>query len=132
MNHQNLEVLRESSASAIEQYYNLVSSTVPQKEEDLQKQDTEPFESNNYELVKHLFYDVSTENYDNFTSDQLITILKRLNKLAEDIPSYITFSNYSSEKREEMLQFLIKINEIMGNLEKKTWSNQKVFPSRRD
>ena len=82
MNHQNLEVLRESPNPAIEQYYDIVASTVPQKEEELQKQDTEPFENNNYELVKHLFYDVSTENYDNFTSEQLIIILKRLNKVS--------------------------------------------------
>jgi hypothetical protein len=83
MNHQNLEVLRENPIPVVQQYYDEVSNTVPQREEELQKQDTEPFENNNYELVKHLFYDVSTENYSKFTSEQLIQTLKKLYKVSD-------------------------------------------------
>jgi len=82
MNRPNFEILRESQAPVLQQYYEEVSSTVPQKEEELQKQGTEPFEANNYELVKHLFYDVSTENYGDFTPQQLIETLKKLYKVS--------------------------------------------------
>jgi len=74
-----LEVLREFPSS--HQIFNEVSNKILIGEEELQQKETEPFENNNFEQMKHLYKVISTEHKFDLTSNKLVDALKKLYKV---------------------------------------------------
>jgi len=122
-----LEVLREFPSS--HQIFNEVSNKILIGEEELQQKETEPFENNNFEQMKHLYKVISTEHKFDLTSNQLVDALKKLYKLIEDIPSCITFSNLSPTLKTELMEILSQANEIISIYEKKLKETKKYSQS---